>query len=262
MKIKLKTFTMIKGRQCNPGDIIEINNNTANDLKYRGRAEVFQQKIIQTKNNLNKTTKKIAIVGSALSTKNDAPFNDKSWQIYSLNYITGIQRFDLWFDIHNIKKMWRDHPYWHFLVENQDKLIIAEPIEELPNASIYPQKEIMAEFGDFFTNTISWMIAFAIHKNVEELAFYGVDMANDTEYAYQKPSVLYLLGIATGKGIKINIPEKSRIFEGTIFDFNHKQLDQRLMTLYYLGVAVGQGIKLNIPDENMLFHKEFLYWLI
>ena len=46
--------------------------------------------------------KKLAIVGTA-ETWRDAPYDDLSWKIYSLNdaYRLGLKRADMWADIHD-----------------------------------------------------------------------------------------------------------------------------------------------------------------
>lgn len=70
----------------------------------------------------------------------------------------------------------------------------------------YPIREIVKEFGSsFFTNTISYMIAYAIYTGVEDITIYGVDMNINEEYYQQRPSVLYWIGYARGKGIKVNV---------------------------------------------------------
>jgi hypothetical protein len=90
-----------------------------------------------------------------------------------------------------------------------------------PNAIVFPFDgvcewlKIRGHIGHrYFTNSISWIIAFAITEGFEEIHVYGVDMAQDTdkngndEYGYQKPSCEYLLGVAE-KYAKVYIPESS-----------------------------------------------------
>lgn len=70
--------------------------------------------------------------------------------------------------------------------------------------SNYPISEIIKFFGvDYFTNTVDYAIALAIHNGFKEINLYGVNMANGTEYAYQKSGVEYWLGQAMGRGIKV-----------------------------------------------------------
>jgi hypothetical protein len=77
----------------------------------------------------------------------------------------------------------------------------------VPNAVLYPIDEIIKTFGNYFTNTISYMIALALISDFDEIHILGVDMAVDSEYAWQRPSCEYFIGLARGMGKKVYIPE-------------------------------------------------------
>lgn len=90
---------------------------------------------------------------------------------------------------------------------------------EVPNAIIYPLEHIKNQFGDYFTNSISYQIALAIDEGFEEIHVFGVDMAVSSpqllhdEYSHQRPSVEYFLGIAIGRGIKIFVPDTADLLK-------------------------------------------------
>jgi hypothetical protein len=68
----------------------------------------------------------------------------------------------------------------------------------------YPLKDIIDYFNvDYFSNTVDYALALAIFKGATEINLYGVNMKNETEYAYQKPGVEFWVGMAMGKGIKV-----------------------------------------------------------
>jgi hypothetical protein len=68
----------------------------------------------------------------------------------------------------------------------------------------YPINLVKAFFEtDYFSNTIDYMIALAIYEGYTELNLYGVNMARDSEYRYEKPGVDYWCGQAMGRGIKV-----------------------------------------------------------
>ena len=94
-------------------------------------------------------------------------------------------------ELHNLRKRSRNSPYFKWLVENQYKVVLAEPVPELPSAQIFPQAEVMSRFGGFYTNSVSWMISLALLENVDVIGLWGVDMAAGTEYEYQLPSARY-----------------------------------------------------------------------
>ena len=134
-------------------------------------------------------TRKIAIVGSA-GTKQYAPWNDRNWELWSLNHIYwNYDRTDRHFDIHNPVNIRKNKAYLNWLVGLQEKVMLAAPMPEMPRAMIFPQKEIMERFGDYFNNSISWMIALALYEGVDEIGVYGVELTQKIEYERQRPSV-------------------------------------------------------------------------
>ncbi len=171
---------------------------------------------------------KLAIVGCS-DTKDKTPFNKKDefefWGVNNLFTNFGNNPWTRWFEIHHIEHnpvsgMWerrgnadfRGMPVDVYLRELQKMNIpiyMRAPCELVPNAVLYPIQDILKAFGDYFTNTISYMLALGIMEgHYEEIHVYGVDMAVDSEYFWQRPSCEYFLGLAMGRGIKIYLPEE------------------------------------------------------
>ena len=74
------------------------------------------------------------------------------------------------------------------------------------NNILYPLKEIIGYLGtDLFTNTLDYMIAYAIYKGFKIIDIYGVTMGSAYEYKFQKPGLEFWVGYALGRGVKINI---------------------------------------------------------
>jgi hypothetical protein len=185
--------------------------------------------------------KKIAIVGCA-ETKSQAPFGDHSWEIWGVNNLfLHIPRWTRWFEIHSvmfdeIKKKWfrrmnpdlkkgvfewsdnfRGQPvgdYVKCLAQMDCPVYMQKQWPAIPGSVPYPIQEVSGRFPrQYFTNTISWMIALAIYEGAQEISIYGVDMAVSTEYEAQRPSCEYFIGIAEGMGIKIYIPEEADLLK-------------------------------------------------
>src|SRR3990172_5860996 len=77
---------------------------------------------------------------------------------------------------------------------------------EIPLSQAFPLKECVKEFGlPYFSNTICYMIAYALLQGAEEIDTYGVNQAGSMEYNLEKPAVEYWLGIAAGRGVKVTI---------------------------------------------------------
>jgi len=166
---------------------------------------------------------KVAIVGCADS-KDEAPFGNDEFEFWGVNnlYITMPGAWwTRWFDLHsftNKNGKWlrraeadfRGQPIAEYMAGLQAlniPIYTQQAWATIPNSVIYPVNEIMEQFGRYFTNTISYMLALAISEGFEEIHVVGVDMAVDSEYGWQRPSCEYFIGIARGRGINIVLPD-------------------------------------------------------
>ncbi len=159
---------------------------------------------------------KVAIVGSADTSRDLAPYGDESWEIWTLNDMYKVApRMDRMFQIHDPDRVKQLDPEgWAWLTTQcQVPVWMHRPVPEIPTAQQYPTEVILKEFGRYFTNSVSWMIALAIYEGADEIGVFGVDMAHGTEYASQKPSCEYFLGWAKGRGILLHIPEVSDLLK-------------------------------------------------
>ena len=135
-----------------------------------------------------KLGRKIAILGK-LETKYKAPFDDISWEIWSMNKHRDeefLPRVDKWFDIH-IKP---DKP-------DADILRDDFPFEKCHALA----------GGNYFNNITSYMIAYAILEGATEIALYGMRFTIDHERRQaERENVRQWIFFALGRGIKVTIP--------------------------------------------------------
>jgi len=160
---------------------------------------------------------KIAIVGTTSSLQ-DAPYKDESWEIWGINgAYTVMPRWDKWFDMHSMEILKANHQpaYFDFLKKAGNNLTLNKTYEEYPEARVFPYQGLVEKHGRYFTNTIAWLIALAIEQEPEEIGIWGVNMAQDTEYAHQRPCCEYFLGMAKGLGITLNIPKASELLKAS-----------------------------------------------
>jgi hypothetical protein len=165
---------------------------------------------------LQRRKEKVAIVGFA-PTWNMAPFKDNSYEIWGCNEIWQLlPRLDLLFELHSRKqiedkerdKVKKEHLSW--MQNTKTPILMQQHFDDIPMSIPYPRDFIKKRFDtNYFTNTISWQIALAIHLGFKEIALYGINMANDEEFKSQRPSCEYFVGLARGLGIKIFIPDES-----------------------------------------------------
>ena len=176
-----------------------------------------------------KKRKKVAIVGCADS-KDLAPFNNPEYEIWGVNNLYAFippGSAHRWFEIHQIefngqsfirrgKLAFRGKPITEYLAEINSlgiPIYMQKHWPNIPNSVPYPLKEVIAKLGGYFTNTISYMIALAIYEGFERIDIYGVDMAVDSEYYYQRPSCEYFIGVARGMGIEVYIPPQADLMK-------------------------------------------------
>ncbi len=173
--------------------------------------------------------KKVAIVGFTAS-RSQAPFGQPGWEIWLCNNLWKFAPND-WhrlYDLHDVKTIEEDREHEAFLSGQPQKRLDGttvalgdrevytwDPKPEWPTAVAFPKAKVNEFFGRYFNNSISWMIAHAIAENATELHIYGVDMATGTEYASQRPSCEYFLGMAVGMGIKVHVPNESDLLKVT-----------------------------------------------
>jgi hypothetical protein len=110
----------------------------------------------------------------------------------------------------------------------QSKKLAEEKGTPYVDLSNYPIAEIVKFFGvDYFTNTVDYAIALAIYQGFREINFYGVNMANGTEYSYQKAGVEFWVGQAMGRGIKVtnhgNLSTILKTRDGLLYGYGTKQ---------------------------------------
>lgn len=173
---------------------------------------------------------KIAIIGCAETTKVTAMllFGKPGWEFWGINTLHKVfpelmaKAGEIpirWFQIHSKDRFLmqkRDEDHWKWLqAQTKFPIYTIEAFPEVPMSVPYPKDEIIAEFGDYFTNSVSWMLALAIYERPKEIHLYGVEMALSDEYMYQRPSVEYYIGLARGLGIKVFLPDRCDLLKST-----------------------------------------------
>jgi len=191
---------------------------------------------------------RVYIVGCA-TTKDSVPYKDDAAEFWGVNNLYGVPlpgaRFSRWFEIHNI---WFD-PNVKKLLRRGDQDFRGQPVDLymkglaalgipiymqqfwpdlVPNSVPYPMAEMIKFYMEpnerkpwsmdlsqsrYLTNTISLEIALAIYEGFKEIQIWGVDMAVGTEYAQQRPSCEFWVGVARGMGITVYIPPEADLLK-------------------------------------------------
>lgn len=162
---------------------------------------------------------KVALVGTAPSSRMLAPYSDPSWQIWACSPGNqgALPRADVWFELHG-NLLWPENisygaPYIEWL-KTLPIPVYMQSKEWVPNATVFPMQEMVDKFGgEFFTSSFAWMMALAIHKGANEIALFGIDMASRDEYILQRPGFYYFKYRAEQLGIKVWAPRESDIMQ-------------------------------------------------
>ena len=180
-----------------------------------------------------RTRNKVSIVGFAPSSMRDVRhvWDDPDMEVWGINqlYMPGafpgiVEHATRWFQIHHRSSydqtVERDMTHHKWLSEQKTfPIYMAKREPDIPMSVAFPKDEILMHYRKYFTNTITWMIVLAHYEGFKEVHLYGIDMAQDSEYAFERPSVEWAVGLFDGcidpitkeKKRTIVIPEKSDI---------------------------------------------------
>lgn len=160
---------------------------------------------------------KVAIVGFTNHRLQALELGD-DWELWGLNelyrYIPA-QRFHRWFEIHGREYLEQDEDGRKH-IEDLKSVLPGVPIymqqrhEDIPGSVKFPIDELCQQLeSSYYTCCPSQMVAWAIALGYSEIHVYGVDMAQETEYGYQRPCMEYWIGRAQGMGIVTHVPTES-----------------------------------------------------
>jgi hypothetical protein len=170
---------------------------------------------------VNPGRKKVAIVGFASSSRDEAPWADPAYELWGMNQAYSVfhRAPDRWFEIHTNKSR-EDASFPNYFDDIREvgcPIYMVDRDPAFPTSLKYPLDEVVeglpAQYRRFFTSSAAYMIALAIHEGFETIAVYGVDCAVGTEYELQKGCIEAWLSLAVGRGIEIIVPAQSALFK-------------------------------------------------
>jgi hypothetical protein len=214
--------------------------------------------------------KKLAIVGFAPSSYKDAPFQFPEWEVWGLNEaytLPGFSRADRWFEIHirqEVDISTRDPNHIAWLRSRRDMPIyMIRSFPDIPMSVEYPLRQVVQKWGQYLTNSITDMILLGVEEGFETIGVWGVDMAQGgvwgqpSEYAEQRPSCEWALGIAQGRGIHVYIPPASDLLKspgiyGWEGDGSQMRMKIRGRSMELQGRIQGLAQNLAVLDSNRI----------
>lgn len=157
---------------------------------------------------------KIALVGTAPSSRMLAPYNDRSWEIWACSPGNAdvLPRVDAFFEFHSIAVLEKDSTWTPFLswLCMQPRVYLQALDPRFKGAIAFPKDEMIEKFGPyFFSSSLAWMAALAIDNKPEAIGFWGVDMTANDEYGYQRAACQHFIQLARERGIEVIVPPES-----------------------------------------------------
>jgi|TARA_Y100000296_G_C5025742_1_gene182166 hypothetical protein len=98
-----------------------------------------------------------------------------------------------------------------------------EADSQIPTSVRYPLEEITKKWRPYFTSTVPYMIALALHEGVDEIGLLGIYLNTSMEYQAHRPCVEYWLGVADGMGVQIWMPEDTSIAEAPLYAYTPQE---------------------------------------
>lgn len=151
--------------------------------------------------------KKLAIVGSGSNTRDSAPWDDLSFDIWVFNEAANMSWCKRWsavFQMHREEIYTgfntKDAHHWEWLQKPHGKPIYMQEVDpRVPDAvefSIDAAIELQGE--DYFSATFAYMAAEAILQGYEQIHIYGIELSF-SEYQYQAECWRYWIGFMKGR---------------------------------------------------------------
>lgn len=170
----------------------------------------------------SKRRRKVAICGAG--GVRQMPWDDPSYECWSINNFWNASRDSLgrvaasrWWEQHQITPD-ADGVHGGEAIQNEQDmawirtcpvpLYTTEPVPDNPRAVVWPVAAMAAIYRDNFACTFAMQIAQAIHERFEVLRVCGLELLRGTqrEATLESTCVAYWLGLAEGRGIRLEIP--------------------------------------------------------
>ncbi len=161
--------------------------------------------------------RKIAVLGSAVSSVRLAPFDDPTWEIWACSPANkSLPRCDVWFELHNPEVKLREGlTEWMDWLKLQPIVYMQQAYPGYLGARELPLQELIKRWGPFWwTSQLAYMLALAIEQKPAVIGIYGVDMAANSEYNQQRLACQYFIQyIVRETDIELVVPPESDIME-------------------------------------------------
>ena len=191
---------------------------------------------------------KIAIMGSHLPNNGPVPEGYIKW-----GFNRQIKEADFWFDVHKrtCKNLTLNSEYGRFLKEKGKNVFLTHDNPNLPEAQHFPWEQLKNKHQALFTNSVDWLLAYAISLKPEIILLYGITIHPESNHGFCRRGNEYFIGFAQGQGIEVKIP-------GTSWLCHPEYITKE----YFIGLMNGKGVEIGLINDSLLLQKNNLYGII
>jgi len=190
---------------------------------------------------------KIAIIGNQILNSGPIPPGYTKW-----GFNRQIKEADYWFDIHRktCEHLTDKSDYGKFIKEKGNKAFLSFDNPNFPKAEHFPWEQLVYKHGALFTNSVDWLMAYAITLKPKVILLYGITIHPEDNHAFCRPGNEYFIGFARGQGIEVIIPSTSWLCR-----------PEYITPEYYIGLDHGRGIYVSEDalEQTVLFKNKQLY---
>ena len=203
---------------------------------------------------------KLAIVGSQELTRDNAPWDDKSFDIWTITHHAHAEwckRFDAVIEVHEksfYMKECIDKGYFEWLKNIKQPAYMIDAHADIKSAVQYPLDEIKKKLLsnitvggkpiENFCSSADYTLALAIYQGYKNIDIYGIEMAHSSEYKNQQSSFTFWVGIAIANGVKVNLHCTSGLFHKPLYG------KQDVMTERIKDYIIGMKKQVNDVNER------------
>jgi hypothetical protein len=157
-------------------------------------------------------TNRVYIIGGA-NGKELCPYDSERWGVNATCIGTLV---DVSFHLHDLmheeryfitgtkqQKQADFLPFLGYVKFKNHPVFSVKTYEGFPSIQRYPYEEVCEFFGtNYFTNSICYLIAFALYKGYKEIHTYGVNFTMADEYMDEIPGVAFWIAMAHSRGVR------------------------------------------------------------
>lgn len=143
----------------------------------------------------------------------------------------------------------------NYLADKGVEIINTHRVKGL-KATMYPLKTILKRFKrDYFSDTLAYMLAYAIYKGYTKVYFPGCDMHTASEYMQEKGGIEYWMGRAEERGIELVLCEGSSLLKTATGHPYGTNIPQKIYYMDNKGKKRLYKLKKNKPNFTSRFDK-------